>query len=760
MKKKWMSGMLCTVMIAGSMTPVYAATDRNSSNEKVDEVALEEAKKEAKISKEEAIKLAKQAIEIPEDYEREDVRFDTRYRDTQVWQIRWNKRDDRSYHNIRVTVDAETGDVISLHQHHNEQDEERNFPPEVDYNKAVSIAQSYIMKHHSGLKGGLVLDEVTKKRSQERPFRRSYEHQVEFHQQVNGVPYKRNSIHFSINGNGKITSMRFNWEYDLNYENPSEVLSKKEAADKLYEQFTAGLQYQMNRYAYRPGVEAEPRLVYIPVSKFEEGYRGFGLLDAETGEWLNRYQEPYGESDEYKISEDPVSDEATPLKERHNELTQEEALEVVTGAFDIPENYELQDASYDENNYRGDENPTWRFYWRNDEQRPHPMEDIRVTVDAKTGELMSYRDDRDRYYGDKMPDDFEVKVTKEEAKEKAVNLVKKVASSKLDRLYVRTPRENTYREKDVPRSYTVTFVRKENGLQVQGQQISVSVLSDTGKIVNYHQRWNHDIEFPNVEDVISEEKAKEILFDNYKMDLTHHLPVPRSEEEEDIKDTNLIYQPTREITDYRVYLDAKTGEWIDEETGEIYSKEEKEAKDIADHPNKKQLQDMLDYNILELDKDGNLNPDEELTRAELVKFMMKALGYDGYYYGRNDELPFEDVTEEHADFSYIHSAVQRNILDDDENKFYPDQEADRAFMAKLLVEALGYDQLASFEGVFQPAFEDVEGEEYAGHIALVNRLGIVKGNGDEFHPDKAVTKADLAIAIMKFLEIEPKLNEH
>ncbi len=755
-----MSGMLCTVMVAGSMTPVYAQTsDSATSKEKRDQVALEEAKKEANISKEEAIKRAKQAMDIQEDYEREDVRFNTRHPDGQVWEVRWNKQEDNSYHNISVTVDAESGDIVSLRQHHNNRDEERSFPPKVDYEKAVSIAQSYIMKHHAGLKGGLVLDEETKERSQERPFRRTYEHQVEFNQEVNGVPFERNSIRFSINGNGTITNMNFNWQYDLNFEESDQIVSNKEAADAFYDHFKADLQYQLNRHVNRPGEDADPKLVYNPVGKVEDSYRWFGLLDAETGEWLTRDNEPYGEDNVYKIAEEPVANDTVPVEERKEELTQEEASAIVTESFDIPEEYQLEDANYDENYRRDDGNPSWRFYWRKDE-RSHPMEDIRATVDAKTGELIRYSDDRDRYNrSNEMPEDFEVKVTKEDAKAKALNLVKEVAKTKLDRLYVMTPRENTYRDEDIPHSYSITFVRKENDLKVEGQQISVTIESDTGKIVNYYQRWNNNIEFPKVEDVISEEKAKEALFNNYNMKLIHHLPLPRDEEEEN-KDTMIVYQPTPKILDHRVYLDAKTGKWMDEETGEIYSKEEKKAKDITDHPNKEQLQNMLAYNIFELDEDSNLNPDEELTRSGFVKVLMKALGYGGYYYGRDEEVPFEDITEEHEDYSYVITALRRNLLDDDANKFHPDEKVDRASVSKLLVEALGYDKLASFEGVFEPAFEDVEDDKYAGHIALVNRLDILSGDGDEFYPEKAVTKADAAVAIMKFLELEPKLNEN
>lgn len=755
-----MSGMLCTVMVASSMTPIYAqTTDRNSSEEKMDEVALEEAKEKAEISKEEAIKKAKIAIDIPEGFEREDIRFNTRYGDQAVWRVDWNKSDSRIYQHISVTVDAESGDVVSMRQSFNDQDEERSFPPEVDYHKAVSIAQKYIMENYTGLKGGFVLDETTKERSQENPFRRTYAHQVAFFQEVNGVPFKQNRIRFSINGNGKITSMNFNWDHGLSYESAEDVVSYKEAVDSLDDHLKADLQYQLNRYAYRPGEEADPKLVYNPQTTRDGGNAGFGVLDANSGEWLNHFNEPFGEGEVYTIAEKPLAETADPLDIPKEELTQEEAVAVVEESFDIPEDYELENTNYNENPRSETENPTWTFYWRNNDEPPHPMQDVRVTVDAKTGELVRFHNDQVHYGNNEMPEDFEVQLTKEEAKEKAVELVKKVAKSKLDRLYVTTPRENKFSDEDVPRSYNITFVRKENGLQVQGQQINVSILSDSGKIVRYYQNWNNNVEFPAVKNVISEEKAKEILLNNYEMDLVHHLPRTRNNEEE-IKDTMLVYQPKPEITDYRVYLDAKTGDWMDEETGEVYSKEKQEAQDIADHPNQKELQNMLDYNILKLDEDNNLNPNEELTRSELVKVMMKALGYDGYYYSNYDDLSFEDVTEEHQDYNYIIAAVRRNILDNEGGAFNPDDQANRAFASKLLVEALGYDKLASVEGVFETSFEDVNGEEYAGHIALVNRLDILNGDGEQFHPDNAITKAEAAVALTKFLELEPKLNEN
>lgn len=758
MKKKWASGVLCTVMLAGGLTPVEASTTSNVK-EAVESVALQNAIKEAKISKEKAVEIAKKAVKISDEFKQEDVRFSSNYRNTEMWSVEWNKRSE-GYHHIRVGVDANSGEIVSINRYMHEEDVERTFPPKVDYDKAIDIAEQYIKEHFPEKSGNLILDERAKKRSQDQPFRKTYHHRVSFHYQVNGVSFNRNQLSFTINGNGDITNFSYSWQPEVTFEKPNNVLEQDQAEQLLEEHMEAQLKYRLDPYAERHGRKVEPHLTYIASSVNQsDEYNQLGMLDAQTGEWINRKGEPLAEEEnEYKVSEEPVAEKATPLKERKEELTQKEAFDILKSMIDIPEGYELDHANYNDRSHYSEENASWRFYFREKDNRSH-YKRLSATIDAKTGELLNYRnEDRHRYYDKEEPEEIEVNVTKEEAKEIALNFINKAAGSKLDKLYITTPRDIKHHPDEEPSAYRVNFVRKENGIEVLNQNINLTISSETGEILYYYLRWT-DVDFPEVEDLLTKEKAKELLLSSYDMKIDYYVPYADKDEKEN-KEANLVYMPNFKVYNYNVYLDAKTGKWINEETGKEYTEEKPKAIDIKGHTAEDALQSMLDYKFFDLDDEGKLNPDTELTRVELLEVFLKSLGYDRYYYNRRDEdFPYTDVKKTDDAYRYIYTAIQRNVLDPNgEKKFYPDKSADREFFTTLIVEALHYDELASMDGIFKADFKDNDAIEMKGHAALADRLGILEDEDGYFYPEKGITKADFAVSIMKFLELQPKLN--
>lgn len=750
-----MSGVLCTALLAGSVTPTLAETSSNVKVENMKTAALQQAIKDADVSREEAIEKAKSFVDLSEDYQNENVRFDNNMNGVTVWSVSWSKQEDGNHHHIDVRVDAETGDVISMNKHFHGEQPNRAFSPDFEYEKAVSIAKNYIVDEFPDKMGKLSLDEQANERYQERPLRQQDAYRVHFNQKVNDIQFDQNNIQIEVGADGEVRGFHYSWRSDVSFEEPENVLSNEKAFDLLEEQMNVELRYHIDPYLEkRTGEKVEPSLKYTPVlNDYEHDLPAY--MDAQSGDWLNYEGKLLSEVEEpYEVAEEPIAKETASKEVPGEELTQKEAIQVVEDTFDIPDKYTLEDARYEDYSPMPSENPTWRFHYRDQEQAA-PMS-LSIQVDAKTGQVLRFQDDMMYRYGEVLPKDFEVNTTKDEAKEKALEVVKKAAPSKLDHLYATTVQESTYNGSDKPIAYDVTFVRKENGILVEGNEARVSISTKNGELLRYNMRWN-DLEFPSEDDVLSKDKAKEDILSHYSMDLSYHLPRTR-EDEERVTDAMLVYQPTRDISQYNVFYDAKTGKWINAETGKEYTNGRQKPKDIDDHKAEEALFTMVEYGVFKLDDEGNVNPDQTVSRGELVKYMMVALGYDRYYSSQDIDM-FDDVSKENENYRYILTAIQRNMLDHDADNFNPDEDAEREFVAKLLVTALGYDKLASMDGVFQSGFNDSGDMEFEGHVALATKLGILNSEDSSFNPNEDVTKAQFAQSLLAFLEVETKLDK-
>ncbi|KGP72754.1 S-layer homology domain-containing protein [Pontibacillus yanchengensis] len=754
MKKKWMSGVLCTALLAGSFTPALAETSSNVNVEKMKTAALQKAIKEAEVTREEALEKAKSFVNLSEDYQNENVRFDNNRNGLTVWSVSWSKQEDGNHHHVDVRVDAETGDVIAMDKHFHGAQPNRAFSPDFEYEKAVTIAKNYIMDEFPDKMGKLSLDEQANERYEERPLSQQDAYRVNFNQKVNDIQFDQNNIQIEVGSDGEVKGFHYSWRSDVTFEEPENVLSNEKAFELLKEQMNVELRYHVDPYLEeRTGKKVEPNLKYTPVLKdYEHGLPAY--MDAQTGDWLNYEGKLLSELENtYEVAEEPVAEEATSKEEPDEDLTQKEAIQIVEDTFDLPDKYTLEDARYEDHNPMPSGNATWRFHYRDQEQAA-PMS-LSIQVDAKTGQVLNFQDDMMYRYGEVLPENYKVNITKEEAKEKAVELVKNIAPSKLDHLYATTVQESTYNGSDKPTSYDVTFVRKENGIIVEGNEARVSISTKNGELLRYNLRWN-DLEFPSAEDVLSKDKAKEDILSHYSMDLSYHLP-RTNDEEERVTEAMLVHQPIRDISQYNVFYDAKTGKWVNAETGKEYTKGGQKPQDIEGHKAEEALSTMVEHGVFKLDDEGNVNPDEKVSRGDLVKYMMVALGYDRYYSSQDIDM-FEDVSKENENYRYISTALQRNMLDNDSDNFNPNEKAEREFVAKLLVTALGYDELASMDGVFSTDFNDSDEMEFQGHVALATRLGILNGEESSFNPNETVTKAQFANSLLAFLEVEPKLD--
>jgi Zn-dependent metalloprotease len=752
---------LTTAVVFSTFSPVLANQDLKTEQATTETTeATEKEIAEAKVSKDEAIELAKTQVKIPADFQQERVNYNSNhYRSGHgVWDIQFEKTDNENRHHayIRVSIDAENGDLIGFNMY--DSSKESTYPPKVDLNKAKEIAQSFLEKQNKNILTNVKYNDEFEK-NYKTPLQGDVRYRFQYDRLENGVPFPMNHVSITVDGNGNVVEYNYNWDESINFNSPDQSINLDEAVE-LLSKVEFELVYKMPWRKREIEKNQAPYLAYQMKSRF------IGL-DAETGELINHRGEPNNKEQDYST----VTDE--PLKELPSndlQLNQEEALKRITSTFELPKNAELDNARFEENSYQYQwtRRSLWNFNWRVDGEDERYNRYIRASVDSQTGEILNFYSDQYRPYEEKENEEAP-ELSPEEAQEKAIHWIKELAPHYTDQIYLNEPDFEQLDEKKLKdiRDYGFSFNRIINGVKAEMDNIHIGIDANTGELVRFYNSMTN-IDYPDkTPEVVSQDKAKSIYFSQYDVQLHYHLfndyryYGTKDEKENEPKVAVLIYQLVPKYKSQPVFLDAQTGQWRNHETGEVTTLEKIIATDIEGHWAEKQLQLMIDYEAIDV-KDGKVMPNKTITRGELIKMLVVSMNGGHYrpYYGAERSASFSDVSADSAYFSYVETAVDRNLIDKDENKFYPDQTITRDEMAELIVRALGYRALAEYDTIFSLNIKDAGEVTNKGAVAIVMGLGIMSSNGNGFNPTKEVTRAVAAMAFYRYLEKRSLLDEN
>ena len=114
---------------------------------------------------------------------------------------------------------------------------------------------------------------------------------------------------------------------------------------------------------------------------------------------------------------------------------------------------------------------------------------------------------------------------------------------------------------------------------------------------------------------------------------------------------------------------------------------------------------------------------------------------------------FSDIDGNFAE-SEIVMLSARGIIAGEGAKFFPAKSVTRAEFVKMLVTALGYEEEAGDVRYYSGVFSDIDGHWAAGYITEAWELGIVKGEGNRFYPDRSINRAEMVA--MLFRAFEPR----
>ncbi|WP_058303297.1 S-layer homology domain-containing protein [Gorillibacterium timonense] len=746
-------GMSAVLLFTGAL-PVWAdaspAQPTGASNTVVEGSGQKDTTPaKAKISKEEALKKAKAMVTIPTDYKLTNTNFNSDAWSTEngSWQFNFEKTlNNRTYGNINVVIDAETGKLITFNRFNNDPDKQVVYPPKVDYSAAKELAYSLLNKMNPEEAASTLYDS-TQDENFIQPLQGDFSYNFRFDRAVNGVRYPTDSISFQIDSNGALIGYYYGWHTSSKFEplktsiTPENALATYKKVSKPYLQYI-----QTTTKDHKAKIALSYTLYTYP-------------LDAVTGSLVTDWA--WNPSEWKPLTEKPLA--AMPAKGQN--LTEAEAIAAAKKLLPLPATAVLESANYSEyqDMYMGDGvRKVWQMSWTNGKDKD--ITRYNASVNADNGTITNYNEDS---YGIYLP------LSKEEAAKalddakltKAVeDFVKKALPQYSHQLALEKSMNATYLAKANEGTNRITYYnlyRLINGIPTEMDNVSVGIDRTSGKILNLYANIN-PLEYPSAKPTtIDAGKALDLLLTPYHLDL-QYMDVATTDSSiawKDRQPAKLVYMPL--MTNYdNVYLDAESGKWIKRETGEETQLGKSTATDISGHPAQKELQLLIDYKALDV-KDGKVNPEQIVTRGEFIKILVIALNGGNYYpqYSSSRANTYKDVLNTSAYFAYVEAAVDAGILDRSSESLNPDGKMTREEMAQLLVRALGFDKLAAKSDLFNLNVKDSDQIKLKGQAAIVLSLGIMEKTADgNFLPAGEVTRATAAVTFYKFLQARPAMQ--
>jgi hypothetical protein len=731
---------------------------------------------DVKITKEQAIELTKKYVDLPEGFTLQSVSLNSypvNGSNRSSWSLSFSKKvKDQSLGYLNVTINGTTGKLVDYSFNDNDPGHKPSYPPKVDYQGAKDIAAKWIAKLNPEEQSHLTYN-IQTEQAFRTPLNGSFQYNIRYDRSVNDIPFQQNGINVSVNGDGVVTGYNYNWDDSITFEEKGAPLR---AVGKVFrDKADVSLIYQIPNQAKG---EKKPIIAYSMNSFF---------IDAKTGElWSPTTVVVPSIGKLTPLTDKPLGDKPA----SNLNLTKEQAVAKVTSIIKLPEGVTLQNASFNENTDpdTGDVHSSWNLSWNtasDKESMIKPGYSIWANVNSKTGELLSYS----QYapYPDGKQNQVDAKVSLDEAKAKAIDFVKKQLPAYTDQLVLDTSIIESIPADQLKntRTWDFNFKRVIDGVIANYENVSVGIDRTSGDIVNCNFYFS-SLPYPAKKpEVLSIEKAKDLLFSQYEIQQVYvtangisPIPyfsgsnayekykvmiaageIPPGTSPETAHQAKLVYALVPKYYGEPFFLEATSGQWKNASTGEDITLDKLNVTDIQGHWAQNELQLMLDYKALDV-ADGKVNPDQAITRGELIKMLVIAMngGQTGIRYSSDRAASFADVKKESPYFAYVENAVDRGLIDRGET-FNPSAKMNREEVAHLIVRALGYDKLSAYSSIFNDDFADAATLKSRGEVAIVVGLGIMSLSEGSFKPVQEVTRAQAATAFFRYLQKRAELQD-
>lgn len=743
---------LLAASLAGAPLPAAAETVKQVDKEKIliDPASQGTGKPAGNmpVSLEKAIQIAREKVSVPEGLDKFSSGY-SEHNGRGQWMLRWYSLGPGES-GMHVTVNASTGELdnISFYKYVIPGTRYRGLPA-FSREQCLQIAREQAKRLAPEKYPGTILVERPEWREASVIHDRDYPviNEFSFRRISGGVPVADQVINVGINAEtGELVRFDSSWNTAAKLPSPQGKISPEEAG-KIFAEKSG---YELNYYRVNgddPDSPGELRLVYRlkPPGRF--------ILNALTGEVIDTRQTDFYIDDMYSGGyggeRKQISDEGkTPLtpaeskavKETIGLISSDKAQELAGQLAGVPKGYTVTGRSLD----RHHGIPGSRV-WTINFSDPEKKKWIRVSLDARSGELLSFYKDVSFNY-DEMYKEPRVKVTPEEARKTADQYVKNMQPVRAAQAVFRES-ENEIGPwiklgKIEPRAYNFVYARMVNGIVYPENGFRVRVDSLTGDITLYDMTW-WDAAFPNADGVIDVKTANARALSEYPLVLEYGRAHQRYEPE---KEPNyfLIYRMSGFVG---YMMDARTGQQIDYRGKPVEKKGKQPFSDISGHPAEKDILLLAGEGIVK-GSGGLFRPDEGITGAEALAMLVKAYSHRGPYYPL-----IEAGKDEPWHKSVFDRARAMGILDEGFTPG-PDDGVNRLQLSRLGVNAGGWGKLARLSDIFRLEASDARSvpEEYRGYAASAAAMGLIELENGKFNPQREVTRGEAATFLVKLLK--------
>lgn len=664
-----------------------------------------------------------------------------------VWDLNWYSYSEKSNKNINVSIDADTGKLLNANIY-DYSDGNQNLAS-ITKGEAQKIAESFAKKMNpEEFSNTRLVDKSAQSYYYER---NGSNYSFNYLRLLNGIPFRDNGLSVTVDGvTGKVSSYSVRWTDNIAVPDTSGIITAEKANEVYRTNYDFKLNYKQYYGSFSSNNEQIYKLVYVPESSsgvFLDAKTGkmmnenndsktayFDLTDEEKTEFFNNYKEIK------KLD-----------KEIDKNKAQQDMEKIVHDLYG--DGYRLEELNYQENTDKNAVygNNTWSAQFIKGESNDNNALRGNITIDAMTEGLISAES---YSYMDKYDDtNFTPCMDYEAAYHKVLKFIAAYFPDKVKEIDTRAARYmNSKDGKEVPARYqNFSFLRTINGIDYQSNNINIQIDMKTGDINRIGCYWSSDIDMPQPNNIISAKDAENIFFTSNKPELYYISYNKNNDYNNPDYETKLVYNIYGNgYNMYEYSIDAFTGKMLNPDGKEIDENIDEFMKNIKGSKYEKELTILAYGGVLET---KGFNPKKQVTSMDLIKMLVNAKGYKPYMLNSAADLKFSGSVKGDANYKYLQMAVVYGIMENKEGTFNPNEKVTREDIIKSIVKFMGYEKIAKCTGIYALNYKDVKdiSSGNIGYIAIAKGLGIIDAKAAKLLPKQTGTMEEAAAYVYRAL---------
>ncbi len=703
-----------------------------------------------RVSKEKALQTARTLTDIPASFFVEDIKLkqieESHHLQKEVWQILFASKNNEQ---ILVLIDSHTNTIKSYHKNVSTSQDTQAYPPKVNLQQAKQIAMQWLIKIKFPYLNQLYEEEITQPFSHI-PLNPKFTYAFQFFRKVEGVPVIQQGVQVLVSNTGKVVKYQSIWNDNMAFESAKPKITLEQAMTQLNQRMPIVHMFKV------PDYELGAKIPYVATTS-----KTF-MVDAQTGQFLNSIGDPLATMPRKPLTEKPLASKTTKLKL----LSRNQIIEKVKTTLNIPAAFHLDSMQKIQT---ADKLPQteWLIQWVSDTNDGKPAElgtskVITVKYREFNDQIMLYEVEGMPVLGgiDSAPVPFE------KAKQTSIEFVKKQLPHLTHQL-VDGLEEASYEQQlrnQVASSWSFSFNRMVHGIISTADHIQVYINKLTGHVERYEVKLKPQT-LPQVKPkLIDPQVVREKLASRYEAQLIYFISEQQASSIDQTDgainakmQAKLMYRYIDKLREQPLFLDGVDGVWRKASTGVSVNIEKEIATDIQGHWAQSDMELMMYHDVFR--KQGSLVfPEQAMTMKEILKMLIiiihRSEGFEAFWNARSvdsktlDDEGYEPYILEAINLGLIGSRQDLNI----------NEKVLRIQFAELLVKALGFHKLASYQHVFHQGIKDIIRTEQVGYAAIVSGLGIMELDQGEFKPDAEITRAQASQTIVRFLQKSEEMN--